>query len=1052
MDPIPNIKPMLCHELVGRKHELQELLTALQRAASGQPGIVMIAGEAGLGKSRLCRAFMERSRALHAVVLFGQAIRQAAALPFGPFLDAFRRYFTTSVDSSFLAAPALQAALTPLVQFLPELAPLLAESTPTLHDSMNTPLQQQQVMFHNVLSGLQTLAQVNHKPLLMVLEDVHWADETSLELLAFLAQRLSRDTIDGHASPTLLILGTYRTEALSESPALQHSLVQLRTQRQISELHLTPLNAARHWRCLNGILDQPVSEEFANFLFAWDEGNPFLTEELLGAMAASGQLQMQQDRWLIPPSRKLQLPSSLTAAILERYVMLDPADQEVLAYAAVVGRTFDFQLLIALSKLDERELVNVLRRAVQAQLISEVSTVQSWQGTMREPERYQFRHALTREAIYDQMLAAERRLRHQAVAEVLEQLTNGMPYGIVPAIRREEMTRLLVEHYWQARLPEKARPYALQEAERASQVFAFHEERYFLNIAQAGFPEDSPERLDLLHRLGMVSLGIYDLPGAIQWLSLAKEGYQRTGQPHRALRVQTLLLLPSWFLAASPMPVLLAEVEATAEAVFVDANSMRSRDVDTIVACSQMAMWWTFDGDQTRVALWLERAFKLFEVVTDPQKEVAIQLGILVRGWTKTHKDRTTVETGLAEMREVLRFAQLQSLPDLIIECYAALTTAIIFLGRSGEAEQVLEGLFEYGQRSETSQFVFHLGLQHFFSHDEWETAIELLRQDIERSEHVNLHAYSALDRTALAHFLIARKELAEAQMHLNIAQPIIECFDHYWTLAQLWWGLAKMYAAQGNPQQAEGFYGQILDRWKTTEDTYFIPPILLDTIAFYAGRGELAKARQWLMELEDIARMTDNPVAIAALWESRGVVRAREGVLEQAIQALRQAVENWDRLKRCYQQALASQHLAEILLIWAARRTIGRTERQAARAEAETLLDNAFAIYEGLSIPTKSAEVQALRARTQLAAQHKRRRTFEARSHQAGLTQREMQILAHLAAGHTNREIATVLNLSVGTVGVHVSHILTKLKCDTRTQAVSYALAKGWVSSVNEM
>jgi len=1052
MAAILNSKPMLCHELVGRKHELQALLSCLQQAASGQPSVVMITGEAGLGKSRLCRVFMERSRSLSVMVLFGQAIRQSAALPFGPFLDALRSYFAPYADATLLSAPVLRAAFTPLIQLLPELAPLLTERALTLHDSLQTPLQQQQVLFQHVLLGLQSLAQAHHKPLLMVLEDLHWADETSLELLTFLAQRLNRAATNGDASSMLLIVGTYRTEVLPENPALQRLLVQLYPQRQISEMHLAPLNAAEHRQCLNSILDQPVSDEFANFLLAWDEGNPFLTEELLGAMATSGQLQLQNHSWLIPPNRKLQLPLSLTAAILERYVMLDPKDQEVLAYASVIGRTFDFPLLAALCKLKERKLVEVLRRAVLAQLICEVSSGQSWQGMLRETDRYQFRHALTREAIYDQMLTAERRLRHQAVAEKLEQLASVVQNGIAPARRHEEVTSLLVDHFWQAGQLEKVRPYALEEAERANKVFAFHEARYYLNIAQASYPEDSPERLDLLQRLGMVSLGIYDLPGAIQWLTKAKEGYQRTGQTQRALCVQTLLLLPNWLLVASPMPVLLAEVEATAEAVFADSNSTRSRDIDTIMACSQMAMWWTFDGHQTHVALWLERAFKLFDAVTDPQKEVAIQLSVLVRGWIKTHKDRETAEAGLAEMREVLHFAHQYSLPDLIIECYASLTTALIFLGRSDEADQLLEELFEYGRRSETPQFVFHLGLQHFFSHNKWETAIKLLREDIERTEYVNLRAYSASDRAALAHFLIARNELVDAQMHLSKAQPIIESFDHYWNLAQLWWGIAKLYAIQGNSQQAEAYYNRILDRWKTTEDTYFIAPILLDMIAFYTGRGALMKARQWLMELENIAHKTDNPVAIAALWESRGLVRVSEGGLEQAIEALRQAVDAWERLKRHYQQALASQHLAELLLVWATRRTVGRAERQAARKEAETLLDKASSVYQGLSIPTRSAEVKVLRTRSQLEAQRKRRRTLEARSSQAGLTQRELQILMHLAAGRTNREIATELNLSVGTVGVHVSHILTKLKCTTRTQAVSNALAKGWVNTVEEM
>jgi DNA-binding CsgD family transcriptional regulator len=212
-----------------------------------------------------------------------------------------------------------------------------------------------------------------------------------------------------------------------------------------------------------------------------------------------------------------------------------------------------------------------------------------------------------------------------------------------------------------------------------------------------------------------------------------------------------------------------------------------------------------------------------------------------------------------------------------------------------------------------------------------------------------------------------------------------------------------------------------------------------------------LSKARQWFVELDHIARTTANPVAVAALWESQGVMKASEGALEQAIQALRQAVEGWARLKRRYQQALASQRLAEQILIRAARRTLGRTERQAAREEADTLLDKALAIFEGLGIPSSSAEVQALRTSTHLEAQRKRRSTLDAHLSQAGLTQRELQVLSNLAAGRTNREIATALNLSVRTVGVHVSHILTKLNCTTRTQAVSYALAKGWVSSMVE-
>src|SRR2546430_12847937 len=120
-------KPLLCRELVGRKHELWALGEALGQAARGQPQFVLLAGEAGVGKTKLCRVFMEASQAQQALVLFGQAISQDQALPFAPFLDAFRRYFSTASGRLALAKSSLlQANFAFLLDLLPELAPLFA--------------------------------------------------------------------------------------------------------------------------------------------------------------------------------------------------------------------------------------------------------------------------------------------------------------------------------------------------------------------------------------------------------------------------------------------------------------------------------------------------------------------------------------------------------------------------------------------------------------------------------------------------------------------------------------------------------------------------------------------------------------------------------------------------------------------------------------------------------------------------------------------------------------------------------------------------------------
>ncbi len=1049
-------KPLLCHELVGRQRELQELKEALEQAARGQPQFVLLAGEAGVGKTKLCRVFVEESQAL---VLFGQAISQDQALPFAPFLDAFRRYFSTASGRLALSRSSLlQANFAFLVGLLPELAPLFAAVSSSTFDAPSPPVQQQQAMFHRVLAGLQVLAQDHAGPLLLVLEDLHWADETSLELLAFLVQRLDVNAAQAEPSTPLMILGSYRREALPESPALSRLLLQLHAQRHASEMIVAPLSFSDHSWCLDSILEQPAPEQFAHLLFDWDEGNPFFLEELLEARATSGQLQLSQNTWHISPAMRPSLPPSITTAILERFVRLPTVDQEVLSYAAVIGRIFDFPLLATLCRLGEHELAAVLRRAVNVQLISEVSATQPVLPALRGHERYQFRHALTREAIYEHMLAPERRLRHQKVAETLESLALPSPLhgegqgeaGSASAMQRDNLAQLLAEHYWLAGLPEKAQPYALHEAERASRLCAFREERYYLNMAQASLPEDSPERFQLLERIGMLSLGIHDSADALHWLSMAQAGYQRIGQPYRALQCLANMVLPSWFLASTSLPAMLNELETAAEAVFAQPDHA-DRSVETLVITSQIATYQAAFECQFRRALrWIERSFALYASLTDPRKVPAIQMSLLSRAWIKANQHASVAEEGIAEMRNVLKTAIQYHLPDVLLFSYAWLAWMLTCWGREDEAEAVLAETIDFEARSGMPRPSFIIGWQRFFSGERWEEGIALLRGEMQRMEEAHVPALVANTGLPLVHLLLARNELDEARRHLQRIQPIVESLDQYMYLVQLWWGLGKLQVAQGNLPQAQAYYEPILNRWKATGDTIIILPVLLDGIDLYAGTGNRVKARQWLAELEALMQVTENPVGAAALLEAQGVVHAREGKLKQAIEALRQAVEAWGNVKWLYQQALASERLAEVLLTWANTEAAGRVAKQAAREEADRLLDQAMAVYERLQIPTGIQAVQALRSSTHLEAQHKRRSTLATRQPVQGLTQREMQVLSQLAAGRTNREIATALSLSEGTVELHVSHILAKLDCETRTQAAAYAIAHGWVNKLS--
>lgn len=1050
MDHLSSTKPLLCRDFLGRERELQALHEALQLAAGGRPQLVLVSGEAGIGKTRLCRTFAEISQAQQARVLLGQAIPQDAALPFGPLLDAFRRYFTTN-STIFSSDHPLHPAFAFLLRLLPELAAQFPAATPPPFDVAGTPAQQQAI-FHSMLGGLQVLAGRGQGPVLLILEDLHWADETSLELLAFLANRLEVNTpatgsTGASRSTPLLLLGTYRTEALASSPAFERFVTALRAQRQVDEVPLAPLSEDLHRRCVSSILGQPVPEEFATFLFGWDEGNPFFCEEVLGAMVTAGQLQLQQHRWLISPGMRPKLPRSLTASIIERMQRLPAADQEVLAYAATIGRVFDPTLLAALSGRDEHELVAVLRRAMQAQLLSEADETPPLAQVDGHTERYQFRHALTREALYEHMLPLERRLRHRAIAELLERLASDQLSLPASTLRQEDLPRLLAEHYWLAGMPQKARPYALQEAERARQVFAFREERHYLEMAQASLPPESAEQLALLERLGILSLVIFDLPAAFHWLSQARLGYQRIGEQRQALRVLANMLVPNWLLASPAFPGILAELEAAAEAIFTQSDAA-NRDVGLLVIISFLASHATLDCQHQHAALWVERSLALYEQLDDPRKEAAIQLSLITEGWIKAHQHASMAEEGIAETLKAINAAREYSVPDVVLIGYVSLAWILMHWGRNDEAGQVAEAMIDLESRTGGRLHSFMIGFQRFFSGERWEEATLHLHRDIKLTEQANVPTYTALNRVPLAHLLIARTELEEARAQLEAAQPTLEFLNEFMYFGSMWWGWARLYAAESNHTQAQEWYERCLSRWQTTDDRLLILPILLDGIEYYTDSGNLLRAGQWLAELETLVRATDNPVGMAGLLEAQGVLEAAQGEMEPAIQSLRQAVEAWSKLKRPYRQALASERLTKLLLAWAERKTAGQAVAQRMRAEADMLLQETATIYERLRIPSGLQAVQALRASAHLDAQDRRRTTLEARHPLPGLTRRETQVLMQLAAGRSNKEIAAALMMSERTVEVHVAHILSKLGCDTRTQAATYAVTRRWVKN----
>ncbi|HAJ36642.1 MAG TPA: hypothetical protein DCL15_13225, partial [Chloroflexi bacterium] len=443
----PMTRPILCPVLVGRDAQLAALLRLLERAHTGHGQIALISGEAGIGKSRLVREVRRQAEGLGLQVLQGRCFETDRTLPFAPLFDLWR-------------SPSAQTVLP---------TGLLASLAGQIDESNELPDHSRRHIFEQLTQVLSASVQ------LLIFEDLHWCDDVTLDFLLFYTRQLA-------SMPTLLLL-TYRHDEVA--PGLGRLLAALDRERLANELQLTQLTQQETADMVAAIfgLNRSPQVDFVEALYELTAGNPFFVEEVLKTCVSEGDIFQLGGQWGRKPLGQLQIPRTVRVAVQQRMAHLTPPAREVHALAAVIGQQWRFDLLQAASGRDEQALVRLLKEGIAAQLILEEA-----------PDRFAFRHALTCQAIYNSLLARERRLLHRAVAAALEELEENEQslLGDVATSRSAS----LAYHCEAAALWSKALHYARRAGEEARR---FHAPSAVVEqctrarhaAAQLGLPEDA---------------------------------------------------------------------------------------------------------------------------------------------------------------------------------------------------------------------------------------------------------------------------------------------------------------------------------------------------------------------------------------------------------------------------------------------------------------------------------------------------------------------------------------------------------------------------------
>ena len=387
--------------MVGRERELASMLGGLEDAASGRGGLILISGEPGVGKTRMADEVAAAADAKRMAILLGHCSEHDEAVAYLPFVEILENFVDRASNADTLRV-ALGEQASELARLIPKLKNILPELPPPLD---LPPAQARRHLFNCFFDFVARIA--SQRPTLMILEDLHWADDSTLSLLDHLTQRL--------ANLPLIIIGTHRDAEVDVTHELAKTLEDLLRGRSATRIRLKGLPRDEVAAMLNSLSGKSAPAAVVAEIFAETEGNPFFVEELFRHLEEENRLYDSAGQFRSALEiGELDAPPSVKLVVARRLARLNDLTQRMLATAAVIGRFFSFEILQASCDADADSILERVEEAEKAGVILSVA---------ESPKvRFEFSHELIRQAVLAGVSAARRQRLHLEVGEAIERM------------------------------------------------------------------------------------------------------------------------------------------------------------------------------------------------------------------------------------------------------------------------------------------------------------------------------------------------------------------------------------------------------------------------------------------------------------------------------------------------------------------------------------------------------------------------------------------------------------------------------------------------------
>jgi ATP/maltotriose-dependent transcriptional regulator MalT len=956
--------------LVGREREQSVLRQALDNMLAVHGSLVLVSGEAGIGKTTLVEWLAGEAEDLGCLVLRGGCYDLTTTPPYGPWLEILERY-----------EPG---------DHLPLVPPFVANA-----DDL-AGVGSQRTLFTATREFFREIAA--QRPLLLVLEDLHWGDQTSIDLLLFFSRQL--------AHHRLLVVATYRTPEIHRDHPLYPVLPALIRESPATRVEVRPFDEIEQREFIRRRFRFGETDEarLATYLNERAEGNPFFAEELLRSLEDAGALIQRGDEWELNDPGRLSVPTLLRQVIEGRLKRLDTETRSLLQIGAIIGQVVSLELWQQVTGADDASLVQAISHGLRERVLEEIGTTSS----------YRFRHALIREALYEEVIALRRRHCHLAVAEALAASTNPDPDAVA-------------YHFQQAGDP-RCVEWLIEAGDRAQRGYAWHTAIERLESTLAFLPDDPAhfhQRTWLLFRTGVL-IRFRNHAQSLAYLDEARQRASKSGGVVLEALAQAHLGLVRCYdidiqQGLRDMEAGVSGLEQLDESQRQELDHMKHALGSTI-------------GIQGRGTL------ALF---------MANQGDFLPAEAMLTNRRSTGPVDDADAIRAAAFIHAYLGRPDLARQSWA-------------QCRQRYEAIHESHQASTTAACEYLL-VQSPYGADQPEERLRIaqLAQELWNYE-TGLEASQADAVWAIDWFLLGEwTAAAEAFNHYAVHSPYSFSEFDSWRL------LLALHRGQQEVVRSE--IRRVLPNGPATEhgsDRYFVLADLTRIAIEQAlSDGDLDDARSWL---DSYDRLLTRSGAVlgraenALLWGRYHDTHGRvERARDSADRALALASDPRQPLaliashrflghldtgdQRC---DAAEQHLLESLHLAVAcaapfERALTLLELAKLRLaqqqldEAASLLDEVQAICKPLGAKPTLERVESLRQRIPHTAK-------KSPGYPGGLSAREVEVLRLVAEGLTDAEIAEELFVSRRTITSHMTSIFNKLGVNARAAAVATAAREG--------